>query len=108
MQEKTQEIKETIREVEHLLDIVKDYDDIIKILSKSIYNGYTVGANEFYEDDNIKSVGFDLDFGNMGFTVYRTEDNGCRLCENATYYEYDEEDDWTENIDININDYKGE
>lgn len=100
------EIKETIQEVEHLLDIVKDYDDIIKILNKSIYNGYTVGANEFYEDDDTKSVGFDLDFGNMGFTVYRTEDNGCRLCDNASYYEYDEEDDYTDIIDIKIGDYK--
>ena len=43
----------------------------------------------------------------MGFTVYRTEDNGCRLCENASYYEYDEEDDYTDTIDIKINDYKG-
>lgn len=103
-----EEIKNTIRTLLNLLDIVDDYDDLLKILSKGTYDNYSTNINQFYEDDEEKSTGFDLDLGLMGFTIYRTENNGCRLCENATYYEYDENDDWTENIDININDYKGE
>ena len=105
---KKQEIKDTIKTLLNLLNIVDDYDDLLKILSKGTYDNYSTNINEFYEDDEEKSTGFDLDLGLMGFTIYRTENNGHRLCENATYYDYDENDDWTENIDININDYKGE
>lgn len=104
---KEQEIKDTIKTLLNLLDIVDDYDDLLKILSKGTYDNYSTNINQFYEDDEEKSTGFDLDLGLMGFTIYRTEDNGHRLCENATYYDYDENDDWTENIDIKINDYKG-
>lgn len=103
-----EEIKNTIRTLLNLLDIVDDYDDLLKILSKGTYDNYSTNINQFYEDDEEKSTGFDLDLGLMGFTIYRTEDNGCRLCENASYYEYDEEDDYTDTIDIKINDYKGE
>lgn len=103
------EIQETIDALMKLLDTVKDYDDLRKILDnkRGTYDNYSVAVNEFYEDDENKSVGFDLDFGYMGFTIYRGENNTHRLCNNATYYYYDEQDDYTETIDVKVNEHIG-
>lgn len=109
---------ETVKQiVDDLREFLSDYDNydklvedldkgtgVIKVLghkySYSI-NGFWDGdAKEFYGIDG--SDGFDLDFGFMGFTIYRDGKSGIRLCKNATYYEYESGQDFMGITDIEL------
>lgn len=103
-------VKQTVNALNRLLKKYTDYDDLVKDLQEcdGIINGYTVCINEFWDGEakelyNIDgSDGFDLDFGLMGFTIYRDGKSGIKLNENASYYLYNEKEDFTDNIDIEL------
>lgn len=44
----------------------------------------------------------DISCGNMGFTMYKNDDGSARLCENATYYTYDDDGDMADTYDIEL------
>lgn len=107
------EIKETEKTVHALVRLLKkytDYDELVKDLNEcsGIINGYSVAIKEFWDGDAEErgldgSDGFDLDFGFMVFTIYRDNVNtDWRLCENASYYIYNEQDDITDIEDIEL------
>lgn len=103
-------VKQTVNALNRLLKKYTDYDDLVKDLQDcdGVINGYGVYINEFWDGDTKAiygiegSDGFDLDFGFMGFTIYRDEKNGIRLNKNATYYLYNEKEDFTDIIDIEL------
>ena len=104
------EIKITVATLKENLAKFSDYDEVEKFFDRddNMIDGCTSFVNRFYTDDPNKPAGFDLDFGNMGFTIYRADDNSFYLNQFASYYLYDEADDETDIIDVDINKLRGQ
>lgn len=73
---------------DYLKDKLSSYDDIKKYIV-DIDRQWTMEITYTDDDDEY----FDFTCGNMGFTIYKNEDGSARLCENATYYYYDSDND---------------
>lgn len=103
-------IKQTTETLKGILKNFNDYDELVSFFDngKGLFDGYGYSINEFWDGDAKEfygidgSDGFDLDFGLMGFTIYRDGKNGIKLNENASYYVYNEQEDDTDVIDIEL------
>ena len=91
-----QEISDT---VDYLYELIcgqdLSYEQVKQTLIDNPEKDYTI--NIVNEDEDF----FDVDIGLMGFTIYKDEEDGFRVCENARYYVY-ENDEVVDTIDIEL------
>lgn len=74
------------------------YEQVKEALNDADGDDYSVEITNEGEDF------FDVDVGTMGFTIYKDEEDGFRICENATAYITKQETDgsWTTYYDDTI------
>lgn len=91
-----QEISDT---VDYLYELIcgqdLSYEQVKQTLIDNPEKDYTI--NIVNEDEDF----FDVDIGLMGFTIYKDKEDGFRVCENARYYVY-ENDEVVDTIDIEL------
>lgn len=71
------------------------YDQVKVALERADGNDYSVAIVNEEEDL------FDVDVGLMTFTIYKDDEDGFRICENATYYIY-KNDEVVDTIDVEL------
>lgn len=72
------------------------YDQVYQILQDNFEQEYTVNIVNETEDF------FDVNIGLMSFTIYKDEEDGFRICENATYYIYGDNGEIEDTIDVEL------
>lgn len=81
---KIQQMKDIVDTYDFLCEVIcgkgLTYDQVKIALERADGNDYSVAIVNEEEDL------FDVDVGLMNFTIYKDEEDGFRLCENATYY----------------------
>lgn len=87
------QMRDVINTYDYLCELIcgkgLTYEQVKEELNKADGNDYSIEiVNE--EDDF-----FDVDVGLMNFTIYKDEEDGFRICENATYYRTSHETDGT-------------
>ena len=91
-----QEISDT---VDYFFELIcgqdLSYEQVKQKLMDNPEKDYTINIVVEHEDF------FDVDIGLMGFTIYKDEEDGFRVCENARYYVY-ENDEVVDTIDIEL------
>lgn len=90
---KIQQMRDIIDTYDFLVETIcgkgLTYDQVKVALERADGNEYSVVIVNEEEDF------FDVDVGLMNFTIYKDEEDGFRLCENATYYMTSQETDGT-------------
>lgn len=96
---KLKDIQEISDTVDYLYELIcgqdLSYEQVKQTLIDNPEKDYTI--NIVNEDEDF----FDVDIGLMGFTIYKDEEDGFRVCENARYYVY-ENDEVVDTIDIEL------
>lgn len=72
------------------------YDQVKVALERADGNDYSVAIVNEEEDL------FDVDVGLMNFTIYKDEEDGFRLCENATFYIYNTDGEVEDTISVEL------
>lgn len=97
---KIQIMKNIVDTVDYLYGLISGegytYDQVYQILQDNFEQEYTVNIVNETEDF------FDVDIGLMNFTICKDEQDGFRICENATYYIYDTDGGITDTIDVEL------
>lgn len=91
---RVEQMKYVCDTVEYLKNLLyehrgKTFEQIKDVLNNEDCKLYSIDITNEEEDL------FDVDVGVMNFTIYKTDNNGFRLCENATYYMTSQETDGT-------------
>lgn len=96
---KLKDIQEINDTVDYLYELIcgqdLSYEQVKQTLIDNPEKDYTI--NIVNEDEDF----FDVDIGLMGFTIYKDEEDGFRVCENARYYVY-ENDEVVDTIDVEL------
>lgn len=97
---KIQIMKNIVDTVDYLYGLIfgegYTYDQVYQILQDNFEQEYTVNIVNETEDF------FDVDVGLMNFTIYKDEEDGFRICENATYYIYGDNGEIEDTIDVEL------
>lgn len=72
------------------------YDQVKVALERADGNDYSVAIVNEEEDL------FDVEVGLMTFTIYKDEQDGFRICDNATYYIYGDNGEVEDTIDVEL------
>lgn len=97
---KIQQMREIIDTYDFLVETIcgqgLSYEQVKQKLMNDPENDYTINIVAEHEDL------FDVDVGLMCFTVYKDEEDGFRICENATYYIYGDNGEIEDTIDVEL------
>ena len=97
---KLQQMRDIVDTVDFLTETIcgqgLTYDQVKIALERADGNDYSVVIVNEEEDL------FDVDVGLMNFTIYKDEEDGFRLCENATYYIYNTDGEVEDTIDVEL------
>lgn len=97
---KLKDIQEISDTVDYLYELIcgqdLSYEQVKQTLIDNPEKDYTI--NIVNEDEDF----FDVDVGLMCFTVYKDEQDGFRICDNATYYIYGDDGEIEDTIDVEL------
>ena len=97
---KLKDIQEISDTVDYFFELIcgqdLSYEQVKQKLIDNPEKDYTINIVVEHEDL------FDVDVGLMCFTVYKDEQDGFRICENATYYIYDDNGEVEDTIDVEL------
>lgn len=96
---KIRRMRNIVNTYDFLCEVICDkgltYDQVKVALERADGNDYSVAIVNEEEDL------FDVDVGLMTFTIYKDNEDGFHICENATYYIY-ENDEVVDTIDVEL------
>lgn len=97
---KIQQMRDIVDTYDFLCEVIcgkgLTYDQVKIALERADGNDYSVAIVNEEEDL------FDVDVGLMNFTIYKDEEDGFRLCENATYYIYNRDGEVEDTISVEL------
>lgn len=97
---KIQQMQDIIDTYDFLVELIcgqgLSYEQVKQKLMDYPESDYTINIVVEHEDL------FDVDVGLMCFTIYKDEEDGFRICENATYYIYGDGGEIENTIDVEL------